>query len=52
MDNFPQHQQNYVQMIKDEIRFLAFILAEKDGFKETPEYYWLKAELKTLYYFK
>lgn len=52
VNNFPQHQQDYVKMIKDEIRFLAYTLAEKDGFKETSEYYWLKAEMKTLYYFK
>jgi hypothetical protein len=55
MDNLQfqqQYQQDYVKMIKEEIRYLAYVLAEKDGFKETPEFYWLKAEIKTLYYFK
>ena len=42
----------YKKIIKDQIRTSAFLLAQKDGFKKSPEYYWIEAEIKLLYDYK
>ncbi len=42
----------YEKIIKEQIRTLAYILAEKDSFKQKPEYYWIEAEIKILYDYK
>jgi hypothetical protein len=49
----PNQDQNYYEkIIKEQIRTLAYILAEKDSFKQKPEYYWIEAEIKLLYDYK
>lgn len=47
-----QDSDYYERTIQKQIRKLAYLLAEKDGFKETPEYYWVEAEIKLRYDFK
>ncbi len=47
-----QTQNHFEKIIKDQIRTLAYVLAEKDNFKQKPEYYWIEAEIKLLYDYK
>lgn len=46
------NNEDYQQLIQSQIRTLAFKLAEKDDFKQSPEYYWIEAEIKLLYDYK
>ncbi len=51
MDNTISNE-DYQKIMHSQIQSLAFILAEKDGFKQSPEYYWIEAEIKILYDYK
>lgn len=46
------NEQDYQKIIQSQIRTLAFKLAEQDGFRQAPEYYWIEAEIKLLYDYK
>lgn len=47
-----QDSDYYEKTIQKQIRNLAYLLAEKDSFKQNPEYYWVEAEIKLRYDFK
>lgn len=38
----------YISTIENRIRTEAYLLAEKDNFIKTPQYYWFEAENKIL----